>query len=58
MPEQDVALDARTAERLAKYARQHGITQEQAIQELVSGELRSRTKPRACKGTVQPFRRR
>lgn len=57
MPEQDVALDARTAERLAKYARQQGITTEQAVQDLVSGELRSRTKPRTTKGTVQPFRR-
>lgn len=58
MAEESLHLDAETKGKLERYAAKRGISVAEAAEELASGELRRRTQPRPCKGTVQPFRRR
>jgi hypothetical protein len=58
MAEESLHLDRETKAKLEAYAALRGISVTEAVEELTSGELRRRTQPRPCKGTVQPFRRR
>jgi hypothetical protein len=57
MREITTSLSARAVDGLERMAKEKGVTPEEALALMVEQELVVKTRPKPCRGKVQPFRR-